>query len=72
MGEGQVVARGRTCVAPLPRPSEASVSSGFLSPPFCCVLQAAVHKAIVDVVTCAVEVEADSARFPKEWLFHYR
>ncbi len=31
-----------------------------------------MHKAIVEVVACAVEVEADSARFPKEWLFHYR
>ncbi|KAG2440513.1 hypothetical protein HYH02_010391 [Chlamydomonas schloesseri] len=33
---------------------------------------AALHAAIREVVGLAVRMEADSDRFPKEWLFHYR
>ena len=32
----------------------------------------ALHGAILDVCRQACEVEADSARFPPTWLFHYR
>ncbi|PNW77244.1 hypothetical protein CHLRE_10g428433v5 [Chlamydomonas reinhardtii] len=33
---------------------------------------AALHAAIREVVGLAVRVEADSDRFPRDWLFHYR
>ncbi|GJM97881.1 hypothetical protein PR202_ga14842 [Eleusine coracana subsp. coracana] len=32
----------------------------------------ALHKSILEVVTYAVEVDADCDRFPEEWLFHHR
>ncbi|KAK3134197.1 hypothetical protein QOZ80_6AG0546180 [Eleusine coracana subsp. coracana] len=32
----------------------------------------ALHKSIQEVVTYAVEVDADCDRFPEEWLFHHR
>jgi len=33
---------------------------------------ARLHKAIKDVIGLAVKVEAESDKFPKNWLFHYR
>jgi len=33
---------------------------------------ARLHKAIIDVISFAVKVEAESDKFPKDWLFHYR
>jgi hypothetical protein len=33
---------------------------------------AALHAAISSVCQLACEVEADSSRFPPDWLFHYR
>ncbi len=33
---------------------------------------ARLHRAIVDVLAHAVEVEADYTRFPEDWLFHHR
>ena len=32
----------------------------------------ALRAAIESVLTKAVEVDADAARLPREWLFHYR
>jgi formamidopyrimidine-DNA glycosylase len=33
---------------------------------------AALHKALKEVVQTAVEANADSSRFPKDWMFHVR
>jgi formamidopyrimidine-DNA glycosylase len=33
---------------------------------------ARLHQAIIDVIGLAVKVEAESDKFPKNWLFHYR
>jgi formamidopyrimidine-DNA glycosylase len=33
---------------------------------------ARLHQAIIDVIGFAVKVEAESDKFPKNWLFHYR
>jgi len=42
----------------------------------CCALDVPairrLHAAVSTVLNCAVAVEADSARFPRDWLFHYR
>merc|ERR1712087_1009177 len=32
----------------------------------------AVYKAVASVIRTAVAVNADAARFPKQWLFHFR
>ncbi|XP_020086796.1 formamidopyrimidine-DNA glycosylase-like [Ananas comosus] len=32
----------------------------------------ALHRSIKEVIEYAVEVDADSSRFPAEWLFHFR
>lgn len=32
----------------------------------------ALHTALNYVITTAVDVDADDARYPRDWLFHYR
>lgn len=33
---------------------------------------AAMHKALTEVVQTAVAVDADSSKFPDDWMFHVR